>query len=130
MFLDVYKRQIPDTVKTIGVNAFKGAGLTAVRIPAGVTQIDVAAFYNGYTQSSTTYSNTLISVDATSASSLTNVGNTAFVGLAEKSIIYLPNSDKANLFEISTLQGGKRTYTTANTALAAVSYTHLIKWIV
>ena len=71
---------IPNSVKTIGANAFNGAGLTTVTIPNSVTTIGLGAF------------NTCASLTSVSiGTSVTTIGDSAF-GYSGLTSIAIPNS--------------------------------------
>ena len=73
---------IPNSVKIIGENAFRGCGLTSVTIPNGVTSIGESAFYNCNFTS------------VTIPNSVKSIGDYAFYLCYELTSVTIPNSVK------------------------------------
>ncbi len=96
---------IPNTVTSIGNNAFKGcSNLTSVTIPNSVTSIGEDAFYNCSSLTSVTIPNSVTSIgdyafdgcrnltSVTIGNSVTSIGDGAFYGCSSLTSVTIPNS--------------------------------------
>ena len=100
---------LPNSITTIGANAFSGCALTSITIPEGVTSIGTGAFNCAGLKTVTIKSNSLVSTDFTSTSNIssifgkqvetyilgnniTTIGANAFANCSTLTSITLPSS--------------------------------------
>jgi len=95
---------IPNSVTSIGQNAFRGTGLTSIIIPDSVTSIGQNAFLNCTSLTSVTISNNVTSIEegtfqtcnkltsVTIGNKVTSIGENAFINCSSLTSVTIPNS--------------------------------------